>query len=342
MKHTDYPTLATAIARKTQLEQRLNAAQNQLLGTFGLNETIERLNREHQELKNTISGYRSAVDGGAKHYEAQLNATISQSQQVQDKLDKAKQTQTETLRLIEELTAELATCKPQATIKAILENQQAIVEKRHGLDKIRQLMDENQQAIEAANIHNDRLPGLLAQRQEWLADMALGTDRAQCLAELDKDIEETREAQAKADAHATQTIDNAQQILAGLKPRMERAQSELDGLEALGEKMLDLLVMEQARQAADDFTALSAKLVNKATELRAFQDILGSLGQRGKVGFFVDQCSLLTIPCIEGATPLEHLQGAKGAYVNAHWEHLPYAEALSQIKQGLIDQGIAL
>jgi|GEM_PF-1154466 len=337
MKQTDYQTITAMLENKATLEKALNDKEH---GAKVLSEKVERLTQKYRDGESAVQGLRAATQNGSGHFQGQLNGELEKIACIHDDLTRTKGELADTQQQITNLKAQLSACNEKVGIHNLLAHQQTIAETKGELDKFQQLVDGQRQAIEAAGVHKDGLPPLIERRGELLADMALGEDKAVELAELDSRIAGLGEEQDNAQALGKQAVSKAQHTIAGLKPRMAKIQRNLAHLENLTPKMLDLFFMEKAEQAAHEFNALADKLVKKTMELRALKEILQDLNQRGKVDFFADQCSMLTIPCIEGAIPLEHLRGAKGTYANTHWEHVPYAETVSQIKQGLADQGV--
>lgn len=236
------------------------------------------------------------------------------------------------------MQAELAGMEVSADIDVLLTHKEEIGQKRQELSEYQNRITEQQGIIEKAREHTDAVAPLISQREELLADIALGEDRAADLSALDKQITATEKAQEKTLAEKKQAIKQAEQTIAGLERRMQAIQSDIYRLENLEPVLLDLFVMGAAEQAAAEFLTLAEGITDKFTELLALDRWIAEIGQRKTHGLFLDEYARLTIPRLKASlTPGNH-----EAMAVLGENMVDTSEALVKIKQDLMNNSINL
>jgi len=337
MKKTDYATITATIERKTQLQSELERAEK---STWRLPDQKRALESALREERTAIPGLQSAVDNGHQGRQKELNNRRDKVKAIEADLNRVNNEWAELNAQIADLKKQITACDSQASLANVLEHQNAITATQSELVNFQQLIAEQQHVITEAGNHEDTITPLIGQREELLADIALGEDKAADLEQLDKAIKVMQEERDGKQALNDKTIAHAQQTISGLSRRLASTQDNLNRLNKLTPKLLDLFVMTKTEQAANDFTALADQLIQKMNELIALDALVLEIGNRKDSGLFPDQASLLRIPCTNGVKPLEHLNGSPGVYVNIFRNLFPFIETLSQIKQGMNNQGV--
>jgi len=337
MKQKNYATITDMIDRKEQLQSELERAEK---STWRLPDQKRGLELALREEKASIPGLQADADKGYQGSKKELNNRLDKVKAIEADLNRVNNEWAELNAQIADLKKQLTACDTQASLANVLEHQNAITATQGKLVNFQQLIAEQQHVITEAGNQEDTITPLIGQREELLADIALGEDKTADLEQLDNVIKAMQEERDGKQVLNKNTIAHAQQTISGLSRRLAVTQNKLNRLNDLTPKLLDLFVMTKTEQAANDFTALADQLIQKMNELIALDALVLEIGNRKDSGLFPDQASLLRIPCINGVKPLDHLNGSPGVYVNIFRGLFPFVETLNQIKQGMINQGV--
>jgi hypothetical protein len=330
MKNKSYEALTATLERKEQLKNELKETQEK---RRELSHFIDRTNRELFNTRNAIKGYDN------KSYQDRLKVAREQESKLEAELSKAKSEMAALDKMIEGISTTLSECAHIASIAHVLEHQQAREAEQEELDKYQALIEEQQQKISAANIREDKVTPLIRRREELLADIALGKADAENLGKLDDDLAKARQAQETEQFTKDQIITDANNTTAGLERRTGMIKLRIAELDRLTPGILDALVMGMARQSAEDFNRIAQDMGQKLMELAALNALVSEFGARRNTGFLPDWWHI-KIPNVNGVEPCSMLSGNERHYIDAHYQNIDIKEAVNQLKQGLIDQGV--
>lgn len=140
---------------------------------------------------------------------------------------------------------------------AVLGNQEASAAKQAVLNQLHQAIAVQNANAAQLRVHAEHVAELETQREDLLADIATGQDKAAELKALD-----TRLAQQKKDMAVQGSQAAIDQTVAGLMRKLERVQGELQELQGQRPALLRRLLCTQAE-------ALGAEYVTTAFELKA-------------------------------------------------------------------------
>lgn len=154
-----------------------------------------------------------------------------------------------------------------AELQAALQNQQAIAAARTSVAQLEDAIQHQQAQAQRLQEEADALAVPQAQREDLLADIATGQDKAAELAALDKRLEQHKSAVAAAQGERAAIA----QTVAGLTRRLERSQGELTALQEVRPKLIRALLRERAE-------TLGAAYVLAAQQLSSLYLQINGLG----------------------------------------------------------------
>lgn len=350
MKQKDYPAIADTIERKAQLQLELEKTDK---ATYPLSNQIDRITLELREARAGIQGLQNAAEkeikeeatrgdsrGNTQHFQGRLANQRIKINALDADLSRATGEMAELKARMVDLKTQIIACDSAVSLATVLAHQNTIAPTQSELTQLQQLIADQQRVIAETSDHKNTVAPLIGHREELLADIALGADKAAELAQLDRKIEVLQKEQDNSLALNQKTIAHARQTISGLDRRQASVQEKLNQLNRLTPKILDLFVMTKAMQTADEFAALADQLVKKMLELLALDALVADFGQRSNSGLFGGDDNRLTIPCINGVKPLESIKGADGTRVTIVRGFAPIAEPIAKIKQDMINQGV--
>jgi len=315
MKKTDYQGVVAKIDLKHQLEDQLAK-----LGR------VDNLKLQASNARKTISDNRSAI-AGLEEYQKKSNSgmhdrelsmrrlNVEQEKTTLERLEKEINDHTTTT---EDLQSQLAGLDITVSLDHLTEHQSLIQSVQSELDNFARLIVEQHRILSETGNHEDVITPLIRQRQELLADIAIGNGNAKDLDKLNGEIETLQKEQLQKSALDAWLTDQAKQTLLGLERRREPVQTEFNRLSSLTPVLLDFFVMGKIEQALHEYRALLAKIELKKAELVALDKLVSEIGQRGSSGL---------LP------------------INALWTHIVNIDAqetLAKIKQDMVAQGVPL
>lgn len=111
-------------------------------------------------------------------------------------------------------------------LQAVLQNQQAVAAAQATVDQLHQAIATQNKTAEQLSSRAERVAALETQREDLLADIATGQDKAAELNALDERLEQEKKDVAKKGSQAA-----ISQTVAGLTRKLERAQDDLAALQ---------------------------------------------------------------------------------------------------------------
>lgn len=115
---------------------------------------------------------------------------------------------------------------------------------------------------------------LIARRAEILADISIGKATLDDLDSIDRQIQESDRESLEARSQAKQAIANANQTITGLQTKLEKAESELKGLEARGTHVVHEFLISEAEKAGAEYLQAFNSLETSFRRLIAIDRIM--------------------------------------------------------------------
>lgn len=193
--------------------------------------------------------------------------------------DQYKQLQEES----RQLSAELKELEFTLQIADVLAYQKKLKEAEQKVADIQALINHQQCIVDEAAANAQTATTLLkeleGQREDMLADIALGEGSKSNLIELDKHIakvRETVEAEAQSPKNARSQTGAAIQSMAGLNRRISEADEELRALKAKRKEVISRFLMGKAEQVAGEYVSDALLLTEKFSQLAALSSLVRS------------------------------------------------------------------
>lgn len=189
----------------------------------------------------------------------------------------------------------------------VIAHQEELQRARAAVSHIETLIEAEETALRAVEAEgsDDRIEGLQRQREEILADIALGQRSSGEIAKIDDQLSTLLKDEDGREAGAIELQRQTYQTLAGLRRRGEKAQAEVQRLEKKTPAVAELFLRDQASRAAEAYLEHAQAAVSAIRRIYALDRILqGVLGSRSPVFLrsSVDEMQLpaLLAPCFEG------------------------------------------
>ena len=289
------------------------------------------------DTKSAIKGYSAD-----KQYQSKLKASEEKAILLQSDLDLATNEMFALNKDIAAINAELSKFGHKTNLLTVLEHQKAIETEQTELDKYHVLIEDQNSKIAAASIREDKVTPLIRHREELLADIALGKAPADNLGKLDDEIDQARKAQEAEQVTNDKIIIDAQNTIAGLERGTHSIKIRIAKLNHLTPGILDYLVMGMAQQSAEDFNRLAQEMAQKLIELVALDKMVSEFGKRNHTGLFHTDWWAAQIPNVGNVPPCVELSGDANHFINTNNSKIYVKEAIQQLKQNMIIQGINL
>lgn len=159
-------------------------------------------------------------------------------------------------------------------LQTVLENQQAMSVARASIAQLRQAIADQQAKAGALRVQAGEVAALETQREDLLADIATGQDKAAELAALDKGL-----AQRVGDLAEQGTQAAIEQTVAGLMRKLGRAATELEQLEEQRPQLLRRLLNARAEALGPAYVEAAKKLRTLHDQLLCLNHLLMEQGQ---------------------------------------------------------------
>lgn len=165
--------------------------------------------------------------------------------------------------------------QPSPELQAVLSHQQTIAEARAKVEHLTQALAEQQAIAEQLRLRADDIAALETEREDLLADIATGQDKATDLKTLD-----ARLAQLKTKQGTQAAID---QTVAGLARKLEKAQGDLKVLQEGHPRLMRALLLTQAEALGAEYVAVAMNLRTLYCRLHSLGHLLSAQGQIGSI-----------------------------------------------------------
>lgn len=158
-------------------------------------------------------------------------------------------------------------------LQAVLQNQQALAAAQATIDQLHQAIAAQSKTAEQLRARAERVAALETQREDLLADIATGQNKATELNALDERLEQEKKDIAKKGSQAA-----ISQTVAGLTRKLERAQGELAALQGQRPALMRALLRAQAEALGSEYVAAAFALKAVFQRLTALSSLLHELG----------------------------------------------------------------
>lgn len=183
-------------------------------------------------------------------------------------------------------------------LQAVLQNQQAVAAAQATVDQLNQAIEAQNKLAEQLRSRAERVAALETQREDLLADIATGQDKAAELNALDE-----RLAQEKKDIAKKGTQAAIEQTVAGLNRKLERAQRELATLQEKCPALMRALLRAQAEALGTEYVAAAFALKAVHQRLNGLASMLSDLGSIPAIWRGHSACIEVPAPQLETVKP---------------------------------------
>lgn len=326
-KNTDITGYSDQISRKKTLEARLSVVKEAIgIASSDMNtkrmKTVEahtEISRFLQDNKNENIRTHKDQDHLEPYHKEQLD-------KLTDLANTADREESEAKKRFDELTVEINDLENQLLNFKYLIGAEDVLNFQEDIAAVDQKVTELQRSIseqeliikqaEAGIIASDS-DSLVRNRQNLLADIALGKASQEDLNQLDKKIAETNKATADSHTNAKATIEPARQTIIGLQRRLDEATGKLNALKEKKNEVIFHYLMNRAEMLGEEYINLAKKLVSKFSELVALDRIMGYPHRLVRADFnseiFIPLFSLSAFKGIEHPNYPGHMREAKNA-----------------------------
>ncbi len=197
----------------------------------------------------------------------------------------------------------LETSQQVAEYRAHLERSANLRSQR---DQLKQLIQGKNNEIAEAGTNIPDISHLSIEREDMLADIALGKANTGDLAALDEKIGGIRNEHQAIAASAKESILAAEQVIAGLQRRIAPIESELQAVAATENSLLSKVVIEYAESLGAEYAEAALRLKELFFRLMAMDGIIRDAGIR-KMGISAHTAAAMCIPTfnLQAVTPHE-------------------------------------
>lgn len=185
-------------------------------------------------------------------------------------------------------------------LQAMLQNQQAVAAAQATVDQLSQAIEAQNKLAEQLRSRAERVAALETQREDLLADIATGQDKAVELNALDE-----RLALQKKDIATKGSQAAIDQTVAGLNRKLERAQGELAALQGKRPVLMRALLRAQAEALGGEYVAAAFALKAVHQRLRGLASMLNDLGSAPAI--FMGQGAVIEVPAPSLETVKPHV-----------------------------------
>lgn len=165
------------------------------------------------------------------------------------------------------------TATQPATLQAVLDHQAAVALAQQELQRLQGLKVSHQEKIAHAEQVDRSLLEMNEQMQDLMADIEAGEDKQQ---ELDALRERCAEA---SESLCDTSYDKADDVLAGLDRKIERAQASLKALQAKRPALMRAMLLDMAEAMGAEYAEAAMKMIHLYRRLMVMEYLLNAHGR---------------------------------------------------------------
>jgi vacuolar-type H+-ATPase subunit I/STV1 len=283
-KQSKNPMLEGMIQQKKAIEGRLNEVVIELSKLGNVQALVIASGDARSRLESFIhlhgGGAESKVPESRKAELRDLKAKLEQATAA------AKSTKEHRAQLTQErddLKEQLANFEYLCTEEELLGYLKAHEEAKQKTADLRAAITKQDETIREANAGVPSMGDLLQQREDLLADIAMGNASGDSLETLDAQIGQKEKEIASAKAEAKKIVSQAQQVIAGLKRKMTEMEAKVKELkeEILPEAIAHFL-LTRAETACEEYVQIARELIEKHRQIVGLGTLLKNSVPCGK------------------------------------------------------------
>ena len=218
------------------------------------------------------------------------------------------------------LTADV---KSNDNLDMVLEHQHKISAARQAIDTLARAIKVQDEEIEKAIASVPHFFDRTSQRENMMAEIALGSANEKDLQILDEQIAEDKAAFEGAQAAATPALEKAKAIRSGLERKLTEAKAELQQLESKSREIMQSFLTHEAEATAAEYISHAQAIRMNYLRLRALEILIrkqggGSIGSYSIGKLYIPVFSL---PQFDGLALPDEGAGF-GCYYSAGWDEI--------------------
>ena len=163
-------------------------------------------------------------------------------------------------------------------LRKVLSYQSQVAAAGQLVAELRAAIDDKEYELMQIECFSTNLPKLMEQREDLLADIAMGMDKSAELATLDRVIQteqEKKRAHSEAVTNAAATIRPA---VSGLRRKLATAEVELTRLKGMKSSIIEEFIKTEAELVAQSYIESAVTVARKLEKLRALGTLIKSYG----------------------------------------------------------------
>lgn len=181
-------------------------------------------------------------------------------------------------------------------IQAVLKHQEAMAAAQSTVDQLNQAIGGQQRKIDALHAASAEIEALALQREDLLADIAIGQDKSTELKDLNAQLEQRKKAMS------SKSMADTEQTKAGLTRKLELAVAELEKLQGKNPLLMRDMLLASATALGAEYAATAKELIRLHERIGAQLKMYVAHGGHGYIGMVRE----LVIPSFELNSVLPH------------------------------------
>lgn len=205
--------------------------------------------------------------------------------------------------------------------QAVLKHQEAMAAAQSTVDQLKKAIDGQQRKIDALHAASAEIETLALQREDLLADIAIGQDKSTELKELNAQLEQRKKAMA------SKSMADTEQTKAGLTRKLELAAAELEKLQGKNPLLIRDMLHASATALGAEYAATAKELIRLHERIGAQLKMYVAHGGHGYIGMVRE----LAIPSFELESVLPHALPMRPTHIalgaKTHFESMTSVQA---------------
>jgi chromosome segregation ATPase len=228
----------------------------------------------YSSLKNTVENDHQRGRERSS-YEGMYEESKRNLQQMSEQLTTLEKRQLEIQEEIEAKKEELRACDTGASAEEVLTHLSEIESLKSEKEQIISSIEEQQSIISSLDDGDDeKLEGLQSQKEELLADIALGSDRQSELNVINQAIDDILNDKDGQHTEAVHKEVSAKQTITGLNKRLDNLNVKIEVLESKTPAYVEQFLIGQAEQASEKYIQLAKGLIEELMRIKTISDLL--------------------------------------------------------------------
>ena len=159
-------------------------------------------------------------------------------------------------------------------LQQVLQYQEDVRQVAQNLQNLEEAITRQSNILVEAESCDSALPSLPEQRENLMAEIAIGKGDKSKVAELDRGIAAEIQRLDDRKASSAQSVSDAKSALAGLHRKLETAKKEQDELENARPEILHLYLMSEAEQIGKEYVQAARVVIDKHRQLVVIEQLM--------------------------------------------------------------------